>query len=46
MKIAQDRRAKRTEGDRAVLQAQRREPEAHGADEIGQDASEFVMDAG
>jgi len=46
MKIAQDRRAKRAEGDRAVLKAQRREPEDLFADEIGQDSSEFVMDAG
>jgi hypothetical protein len=46
MKIVQDRRAKRTEGDRAVLEAQRREPEDLFADKIGQDSSGFVMDAG
>jgi hypothetical protein len=46
MKIAQDRRAKRTEGDRAVLEAPRREPEGFCADEIEQNSSEFVMDAG
>jgi len=46
MKIAQDRRAKRAEGDRAVLKAQRREPEDLCGDEIGQYSSEFVMDAG
>ena len=46
MKIAQDPRAKRAEADRAVLEAQRREDEALFAEEIGQDSSEFVMDAG
>jgi hypothetical protein len=46
MQVDQYPPAERAEGDRAVLKAQRREHEVLFAEEIGQDALEFVMNAG